>query len=567
MFKNTPTHRYPPKFLLTVLVILSTVHAARAATTALLDILTIPSFFKPITDKESASKELSPVTYTFTGSLGTDAVGYIRLCTATDNTCSTCTTGFVVIDTGTPLIYGTTYGVPAASMAAYLAHQGYPAGSYNIGMYVQSSTTSASCGGTYCSTDEDTSGTHLLCMQATYSGGVVTNPAQTDNKNANLSAAAPATTLEASVNTLALSVTGYTEYGVVGTPSSGRARIITISNTGSVAATGLNITYPTFPAGTSVTGTTCTTSLAASSSCTITITPGATATSNGSSACTSGNTPTPGAFSITASNANSLNPSVVVLGYGCIYQGVYAFAFDDTTPNTGSVGGKVATTSDQAPNGIVWSSNGGTGGGSGGHDPVDTSYDTLPGIDETSTSATGSPTYATFASFFSSTYTNTNPFTSASFAMCNGISDGSCNTDNILTFYNQFITNNTQANGGSTPFTASSGPTNITYYAAGLCTQTIASYSDWYLPAICEMGYGISACGTSGAPTLQNIQSSLIDSSGLSAPAGYYWSSTERSNSPQFIAWIQLFASGGGSQFFDYKSNQLGVWCSRALTI
>lgn len=274
---------------------------------------------------------------------------------------------------------------------------------------------------------------------------------------------------------------------------------------------------------------------------------------------------------MSADNATTVSSDVVVLGYGCIYQGGYVFAFNDTTPSSGSVGGKVATTSDQAPaypNGIIWSSNGGTGGGSGGFDPIYTSYDTLPGISEASTSATGSPTYATFASFFSTNYTNINPFTSASFSMCNGALDGSCNTDNILTFYNQFITNNTLANGITGPYTASAGPTNITYYAAGLCKQTISTYSDWYLPAICEMGYGSSACGTLGAPTLQNIQSSLIDSSGLSAPAGYYWSSAEVSASPQTVAWGQLFASGGGSiQDVVTKSLQLGVRCSRALTL
>ncbi|RUR17223.1 DUF1566 domain-containing protein [Legionella sp. km535] len=378
------------------------------------------------------------------------------------------------------------------------------------------------------------------------------------------------TTLSTSTSQLALSVTGLTEYGVSGTPSSGLARVITITNTGSNTAVNLAVTPPTWPTGTS-SATTCGSTLAASSSCTITITPGATATSDGTNPCSSGTAPVPGAVQVGADNATTVSSDVVVLGYGCVYQGGYVYAFDDTTPNTGSVGGKVVTTSDRAaayPNGIVWSSNGGSGGGSGGTDPVDTSYDTLSGIDETSTSASGSPTYATFASFFSSTYTNPNPFTSTSFALCNGALDGSCNTGNILTFYNQFITNNTDATGGTATFTASSGPTNITYYAAGLCTQTIASYSDWYLPAICEMGYGSSVCGTSGTPTLQNIQSSLIDNSGLSAPRGIYWSSTEGSFNPQYGAWDQFFASGGGSvQGIGNKINQFGVRCSRALTL
>ncbi len=377
-------------------------------------------------------------------------------------------------------------------------------------------------------------------------------------------------TLSTSVSQLALSVTGFTEYGVSGTPSSGLARVITITNTGSNTAVNLSVNPPTWPTGTT-NSTTCGSTLAASSSCTITVTPGGTATSDGTNPCSSLTAPVPGAVQVSADNATTVSTNVVVLSYGCIYQGGYVYAFDDTTPNTGSVGGKVATTSDQAaayPNGIVWSSNGGAGGGSGGFNPVDTSYDTLPGIDDTSTSATGSPTYATFASFFSSNYINANPFTSASFSMCNGVLDGSCNTGNILTFYNQFITNNTLANSGTAPFMASAGPTNITYYAAGLCKQTIATYSDWYLPAICEMGYGSSACGTSGTPTLQNIQSSLIDTSGLSTLLNYYWSSTEGTSPPRSVAWAQAFAGGGGSLQNNYnKVGELGVRCSRALTL
>ena len=146
----------------------------------------------------------------------------------------------------------------------------------------------------------------------------------------------------------------------------------------------------------------------------------------------------------------------------------------------------------------------------------------LPGIDDTSTTLPGgSPLFETFYSFFINTYI-ADIYTSA--PQCNGATDGFCNTGAILYFYNQFITNNTSAIGGSLKYTPTAGPTNITYYAAGLCTQTIAGYTDWYLPAICEMGYGIqldNVCGFQGTPTLQNIQSSLIDTGGLSSPAGF----------------------------------------------
>lgn len=69
--------------------------------------------------------------------------------------------------------------------------------------------------------------------------------------------------------------------------------------------------------------------------------------------------------------------------------------------------------------------------------------------------------------------------------------------------------------GGSPPFTATAGPTPLSYYAAGLCAATISGYSDWYLPAICEMGYGVANCGTSGVPELQNMQANLVNYNGL----------------------------------------------------
>lgn len=271
----------------------------------------------------------------------------------------------------------------------------------------------------------------------------------------------------------------------------------------------------------------------------------------------------------------------MVLSYGCQYQGGFLYSVDDTTNNgvtgtcttapcTNSIGGKVVSLVDQAaryPNGIVWSSN----GGNSGVGFVDVSSDTLPGIDETSISSAGSPTFSVFDSFFTNTYTNPNPFTPVSFSMCDGGLDGSCNTNNIVTFYNQFITNNTSGNGGSPPFTAFAGPTNSTYYAAGLCKQVIEGYFDWYLPAICEMGYdgdfSGTDCGTMITPALQNMQLSLIDLSGFSSLEGPYWSSTEYSLDPQRGARLQVFAFRSSRQSLDNKVIRHAVRCSRTLTI
>jgi hypothetical protein len=389
--------------------------------------------------------------------------------------------------------------------------------------------------------------------------------------NVVLTCIANATTLGVSVSDIALSVTGLTEYGISGTPSSGVARAITVTNTGSDDAFNITVTPPTWPAGTTISSSTCTGTLAASSSCSITITPGATASSDGTNPCSVGTAPVPGVVQVAGDNTNTVSTNVVVLSYGCIYQGGHVYALDDTTPTTGSVGGKVVTTSDQAapiPNGIVWASNGGLGTGGGGINPADVSPDPIPGINESSTASAGAPTYASFVIYLAAIYTNPDPFTAASFSECNGAIDGQCNTNNIVAFYNQFITTNTVLTGGTPPFTASAGPTPFTSYAAGLCRQTISSYSDWSLPAVCEMGYGSGACGTTGTPTQQNMQSSLVDFNGLDLLSGFYWSSTEDSNTDAFNAWQQFFALGGGSvQAGAAKELENGVRCSRALVL
>ncbi|WP_419420470.1 hypothetical protein ACNVED_04000 [Legionella sp. D16C41] len=369
-------------------------------------------------------------------------------------------------------------------------------------------------------------------------------------------------TLTTSLSELALSVTGLTEYGINGTPSSGLARLITITNTGSNTAFNLAVSTPTWPAGTS-SATTCTNTLAAGSSCTITITPGATATSDGTNPCSNGTVPIPDVIQISADNAATVSTNVVILNYGCIYQGGYVFAFDDTKANTTSVGGKVVNTSNRVPlfpNGVVWSSNGNTGSGSGGTDPIDVTYDIIPEISEILTSNTS---YNNARLTYNNTYSNstTYPFpSSSSFFSCDGAVDGKCNSANILALYNLYTTN---SNTGLVAL----GATSSNSYAVGLCLGTFDNYSDWYLPAICEMGYDQSNVGSGCSmmpPRLQNIQTNLVDNSGLNLLSGAFWSSTESSGNPKLEAWDQYFAPNNGSiQFNTNKYYQFSVRCVR----
>ncbi|MEZ4814327.1 MAG: hypothetical protein R3A80_03860 [Bdellovibrionota bacterium] len=341
------------------------------------------------------------------------------------------------------------------------------------------------------------------------------------------------TTLSLSLSTLALSVTGLTEYGVSGTPSSGVARTITVTNTGSNSASNLVIDYPSWPSGTTASSD-CGSTLAAAATCTITITPGATASSDGSNPCSDGTTPNAGVLSIGSDNASTVTANVYILSYGCVYQGGYVYAFDDTPNSSETVAGKVLAVSDQAapyPSGIIWSSDG------SGPDSGDIVYDSIYGISETSTTSSANP----------------NSGVVSGQTACNGAIDGSCNTNNIYTYYE----NN-----------APSAPINLNYYAAGLCKQTISGYSDWYLPAACELGFDATStgtgCGSSGTPTTQNAQSSLVDFNSLNLLSGYYHSSTESSGSPASFVISQYFTNGGGSvQNTSLKNNLLGVRCSR----
>jgi hypothetical protein len=222
---------------------------------------------------------------------------------------------------------------------------------------------------------------------------------------------------------------------------------------------------------------------------------------------------------------------------------------------------------------IIWSSNG------SGNASANVSYDIIPLISETSTP---NDSYSNAQSTYNTTYSNESTFpfpASSAFATCNGASQGSCNSGNILALYDAY---NTGYGIGSSPYSLSAGPTSRTDYAAGLCTATINTYSDWYLPAICEMDsvYGGVTCPVGAQSMVANLlfllgdpnagtpSTSCTPPSGTDCLAGYYWSSTEYSSFPQDDAWVEYFVSSGGSYQSNFdKGIQLGVRCSRALTL
>ena len=151
------------------------------------------------------------------------------------------------------------------------------------------------------------------------------------------------------------------------------------------------------------------------------------------------------------------------------------------------------------------------------------------------------------------------PAGTPAYKACDGVSDGACNTDNIVSYYNA----NRVAGGAA--------PTPLTQYAAGLCKAAINGYSDWYLPAICEMGP--ASKGSSCPSVSQNMVSNLSFLLGNTMPcktpagclAGGYWSSTEFSVDPKNGVWAQIFGIQGNYQYSAAKDALAGVRCSRAL--
>lgn len=374
-------------------------------------------------------------------------------------------------------------------------------------------------------------------------------------------------TLLPSVATLALSIncqlssecTEKQNAALVGNP-----RQIVIQNTGTVKATNVSVLEKHFPFGTRISSNTCAGTINAGDSCTITVTPGSVASIDANNkSCTSGTLPLASRVIVTSDESLSANVDIYVLGYGCQYQGGFLYSVNDDyskNPATGSIGGKVASLVDQAEpfinnrrpktKSMIWSSSG------TGSESEDADTTTILGIGESSTSSAPFPV--------SPRYPDGTPL----FTACNGKISGSCNSDNIVSYYN---------------FNRSSGeiaPTPLAYYAAGLCKETISNYSDWYLPAICELDalYNNVACPSGTQSIVESLfflignidaskpETSCAPPSGTNCLAGIYWSSTEAKLSPQYVAWSEYIDLKLNGQFWGRKSERYGVRCSRMLT-
>lgn len=345
-------------------------------------------------------------------------------------------------------------------------------------------------------------------------------------------------TLTPSVSTLGLSVNcpatssspdcAKTNDALTGTP-----RQIKITNTGSPNATNVVVNTSGLPSDALVSPSSCGTIAANGGECVITVTPGATASSNTSSAlCTTGVKPE-GSVSVTADGGLSASVETYVLSYGCIYQGGFIYSVDDTTANTGSIGGKTAAVTD-----------------------------TYPGQPTPSSVAT--PNWGAYGIDLGSSLYDNNP---------QGKNNGSANSAAII---NALTTNYSSPpyNGGS--------PVPLPDYAAGLCsimsvdaagtpscTAPSSCYTNWYLPAICELApYDNTNC-TSGSSNIQQqlFENTLIPRSTLGlVNASAYSSSTASSSVPALFSMGAYFDTDGFDQLLLGKNRRFGIRCSRALT-
>ncbi len=267
----------------------------------------------------------------------------------------------------------------------------------------------------------------------------------------------------------------------------GNPRIIRIQNTGAIPANNVQVSASGLPANTSITSNTCTGILNPGATCDITLTPGANASMNATNtACTlaPGTEPVSATVTVNADDAMPTNINALVLGYGCIYQGGFIFSVDDTTPNTGSISGKVTALTDETTS-LPWA------------------------VVTDNTQA-------------------------------DSLTNGFANTNALATPLGQ-------------------------YPAAQAClNKSNQGFSDWFMPAICELGRYVTGGFPAGCnSTSPNLYTTLHTNNLGGFVNGDYWSSTEYSGT-SLAAWYQNFSDG--NQAFDAKSTTYSVRSIRAFT-
>lgn len=382
---------------------------------------------------------------------------------------------------------------------------------------------------------------------------VLIKGSNTNNTHFNLNAFVCTPSMTSSVPNLGLAVKG---------SFTGNSRQFFITNNTFMNAQNISVKASNLPHGTTYT-TTCNGTLAIGNSCSITVTPGSTVSADGQgNPCTIGSASN--AFlTVNATQTIPTKIGISVVNYGCIYQSGFVFSIDDTqgcssSPCVGGVGGKIISLTNLNGSGLAWSNNGVIGGAS---------YDLIPGIDDASTSTVGVPSYSDFLTWFSTTYPSLTPLPSTAFNQCDGLTDGACNSGNILAFYNEYIT--------MVPESNPPHATPLKTYAAGYCSlYSAGGYTNWYLPAICELGKEPSyeVCGSITTDNVVTNLSMLVNSCtlGTSCLSGNYWASTEWSggsgNSDTTWAWYQYFDGPSSVTHFDVKSVSLLIRCARELT-
>jgi hypothetical protein len=102
--------------------------------------------------------------------------------------------------------------------------------------------------------------------------------------------------------------------------------------------------------------------------------------------------------------------------------------------------------------------------------------------------------------------------------------------------------------------------------AAQACiNKSTGGFNDWFLPAICELGYDVnssgSGCGSAVAPLIQNMESNLTDLGFSSFGNNDYWSSTEDTT---LTAWLEQMTLPGQTTVL--KTISFVQRCARFIT-